>query len=120
MTRMVGPLRRACQIAPDAEAVICGDVRLTYAETWERCRRLAGALRGLGVGEGDRHAVALSDTESSQRPGQSPAPLPRLGVRQPDVPADDCFRIRRDLARPAQRTDHAGHRDLLRSSGPGT
>ena len=57
MTRMVGPLRRACQIAPDAEAVICGDVRLTYAETWERCRRLAGALRGLGVGEGDGVAV---------------------------------------------------------------
>ena len=26
----------------------CGDATLTHAETWDRCRRLAGALRGLG------------------------------------------------------------------------
>ena len=31
--------------------------RSPIAQTWERARRLAGALRGLGVGDGDRVAV---------------------------------------------------------------
>ena len=57
MTTMIGPLRRAVQIAPDRVAVRCGDVELTYAQTWERCRRLVGALRALGLQQGDRVAV---------------------------------------------------------------
>jgi long-chain acyl-CoA synthetase len=54
---MIGPLARAVQVAPDRVAARCGDVELTYTETWERCRRLVGALRGLGVEDGDRVAV---------------------------------------------------------------
>src|SRR5262245_8591914 len=54
---MIGPLARAMQVAPESVAVRCGEVELTYAETWERCRRLAGALRGLGLADGDRVAV---------------------------------------------------------------
>ena len=54
---MLGPLRRAVAVAGDREAVTCGGLRLTYAETWERCRRLVGALHGLGVGRGDRVAI---------------------------------------------------------------
>ena len=57
MTTMIGPLRRAVQVAGDRPAVTCGDTTLTHAETWERCGRLAGALRGLGLGEGDRVAI---------------------------------------------------------------
>jgi long-chain acyl-CoA synthetase len=57
MTTMIGPLRRAVQVAPDALAARCGEARITYAQTWERARRLIGALRGLGVGHGDRVAV---------------------------------------------------------------
>ncbi len=57
MTTMIGPLRRAVQIGGDRQAICCGGHRLTYAETWERCRRLVGALRALGVHEGDRVAV---------------------------------------------------------------
>jgi long-chain acyl-CoA synthetase len=57
MATMISPLRRAVQVGADRTAVVCGDVRLTYAEMWERCHRLAGALRGLGVAEGDRVAV---------------------------------------------------------------
>jgi long-chain acyl-CoA synthetase len=38
-------------------AVRCGDLTLTYEEMWDRCRRLAGALRGLGLHEGDRVAT---------------------------------------------------------------
>ena len=54
---MISPLRRAVQVAAGRPAVTCGEVSLTYAETRERCRRLVGALRGIGVEEGDRVAV---------------------------------------------------------------
>jgi long-chain acyl-CoA synthetase len=57
MTTMIGPLSRAMQVAAERPAVTCGELRLTYAETWDRCRRLAGALRGLGLDRGDRVAV---------------------------------------------------------------
>src|SRR3954451_20158475 len=57
MATMVSPLRRAVQVGAGRTAVVCGDVRLTYAEMWERCRRLAGALRELGLVEGDRVGV---------------------------------------------------------------
>jgi long-chain acyl-CoA synthetase len=57
MTTMIGPLRRAVQAAPDAVAARCGEIEVTYAQTWERARRLVGALRELGVRDGDRVAV---------------------------------------------------------------
>jgi long-chain acyl-CoA synthetase len=57
MTTMIGPLRRAVQVAPDAVAARCGDIEITYAQTWNRTRRLVGALRELGVRDGDRVAV---------------------------------------------------------------
>jgi long-chain acyl-CoA synthetase len=57
MTTMIGPLRRATQIAADQTAIACGDVELTYTQTWERCRRLLGALRALGMQSGDRIGI---------------------------------------------------------------
>jgi len=57
MANMISPLRRAERIAGDGDAVTCGGVRLTYAQTAERCRRLGGALGKLGLGAGDRVAV---------------------------------------------------------------
>jgi long-chain acyl-CoA synthetase len=57
MTTMIGPLRRAVRVAPERSAVRCGEIDLTYAETWQRARRLIGALQRLGVGAGDRVAV---------------------------------------------------------------
>src|SRR3954449_3439335 len=57
MATMISPLRRAVQVAAERPAVVCGSTELTYAQMWERCRRLAGALRALGVQEGDRVGV---------------------------------------------------------------
>jgi long-chain acyl-CoA synthetase len=57
MATMISPLRRATQVGAGRAAVSCGPLELTYAEMWERCRRLAGALRGLGLQEGDRVGV---------------------------------------------------------------
>ncbi len=57
MTTMLGPLRRARRIAAGVTAASCADVELTYEQTWDRCRRLIGGLRGLGLAAGDRVAV---------------------------------------------------------------
>jgi long-chain acyl-CoA synthetase len=59
---MIWPLRRAMQVAPDRTAVSFEGVELTYAETWERCRRLVGGLRALGVERGDRVAVVAQNS----------------------------------------------------------
>ncbi len=57
MTTLIDPLRRAVRTAPDAVAARCGDIEITYAQTWDRARRLVGALRELGVRDGERVAV---------------------------------------------------------------
>ncbi len=57
MPSIISPLRRAERVAADRDAATCGGVRLTYGQTAERCRRLGGALRGLGLSSGDRVAV---------------------------------------------------------------
>jgi len=44
-------------IVPDQEAIVSGADRFTYAETFARVRRLAGALERLGVGRGTRVAA---------------------------------------------------------------
>ena len=51
------PLDRALATAARSCAVVCQDNRRTYAELGSRCRRLAGALRGLGLVPGDRIGV---------------------------------------------------------------
>jgi fatty-acyl-CoA synthase len=50
-------LIRAARVYPDRVAVIHGERRITYAQMFERCRRMASALAALGVGRGDTVAV---------------------------------------------------------------
>ncbi|GAB1408259.1 acyl-CoA synthetase [Thermomonas brevis] len=52
-------LRKAAQVHPDRLAVIHGDRRLHWGEVHVRCRRLASALQGWGVGRGDTVAAML-------------------------------------------------------------
>ncbi|MGE0138937.1 MAG: class I adenylate-forming enzyme family protein [Ilumatobacteraceae bacterium] len=62
MHTFADPLRRALTVAPDEIAVVSGDHRLTYAQTWDRCCRLAGALFGLGLQPGDRVAIVAANS----------------------------------------------------------
>ena len=48
--------RRARRLYADREAVVDGDLRLTYGQFLERCDRWSSALQALGVGHGDRIA----------------------------------------------------------------
>ena len=50
-------LPRAAAVYPDKLAVIHGAVRFTYRQLYDRCRRLASALRRRGVGRGDTVAI---------------------------------------------------------------
>jgi acyl-CoA synthetase (AMP-forming)/AMP-acid ligase II len=49
--------RRARKLYPKREAVVDGDIRLTYAQFGERCDRWSAGLARLGVGKGDRVAT---------------------------------------------------------------
>ena len=55
-------LERSAQIYPNKIAVLHGKLRQTWAQTYERCRRLASALQKHGVGLGDTVAVMLPNT----------------------------------------------------------
>ena len=53
----VHALRRALTVAADREALVCGDVRLTYRQFADRLERLHGVLAELGTTPGDRVAI---------------------------------------------------------------
>jgi long-chain acyl-CoA synthetase len=61
MHTFADPLLRALQVAPERTAITSGDVRFTYREFHERCRRLAGVLDALGVGRGERVAILAAN-----------------------------------------------------------
>jgi long-chain acyl-CoA synthetase len=50
-------LRRAIQVNGEGVATDCGDRRRTWRELGDRVARIAGGLRRLGVGDGDRVAI---------------------------------------------------------------
>jgi acyl-CoA synthetase (AMP-forming)/AMP-acid ligase II len=58
------PLHRAVQQTPDAVSTVFGDRTRTFAETADRVSRLAGALRGLGVGTGDRVGIYALNSDN--------------------------------------------------------
>ena len=53
----LGFLERSASVYPDRVAIIHGERRYRWAETRDRCRRLASALRNSGVGAGDTVSV---------------------------------------------------------------
>ena len=55
-------LPRSAQVFPRKIALIHGDLRQTWSDTYARCRRLASALGRIGVGRGDTVAVLAPNT----------------------------------------------------------
>jgi fatty-acyl-CoA synthase len=55
-------LERSAEIYPNKTAVIHGNLRQTWKQTYERCRRLASALQKHGITLGDTVAVMLPNT----------------------------------------------------------
>src|SRR5690242_9986987 len=55
-------LERAAAVYPKHTAVIHGPLRRSYAEFYERSRRLASALAKRGIGRGDTVSVMLANT----------------------------------------------------------
>ncbi|MDI3324243.1 acyl-CoA synthetase [Pontibacterium granulatum] len=52
-------IERAASVYPHHTAVIHGDLRRSWSETYQRCCQLASALQQHGIGEGDTVAVML-------------------------------------------------------------
>src|SRR5215216_1403356 len=55
-------LERSAAVYPGHAAIIHGRQRFTYAEFYTRCRRLASALRSLGIRRGDTVSTMLANT----------------------------------------------------------
>ncbi|MDN5863392.1 MAG: AMP-binding protein, partial [Salinisphaera sp.] len=56
--------RRARRLYPDREAVVDGELRLTYDQFLGRCDRASAALQALGVAQGDRVAYIAPNTHA--------------------------------------------------------
>jgi acyl-CoA synthetase (AMP-forming)/AMP-acid ligase II len=56
--------RRARKLYGEREAVVDGDLRLTYAQFFDRCDRWSSALQQLGVRKGDRVAYLAPNTHA--------------------------------------------------------
>ncbi|HEX4438609.1 MAG TPA: long-chain-fatty-acid--CoA ligase [Thermoanaerobaculia bacterium] len=56
--------RRARRLYADREAVVDGDLRLTYAAFFDRCDRWSSALQRMGVRPGDRVATIAPNTHA--------------------------------------------------------
>ncbi|MBC5766221.1 acyl-CoA synthetase [Ramlibacter albus] len=55
-------IERAAEVYPQRTAIVHGNLRRTWAETYARCRQLASALARAGLGKGDTVAVMLPNT----------------------------------------------------------
>ena len=55
-------LERTARVYPHRLAIVHGTLRQTWAQTFERCRRLASALQRRGIGAGDTVAAMLPNT----------------------------------------------------------
>ncbi|MGY3847288.1 acyl-CoA synthetase [Streptomyces hydrogenans] len=113
-------VRRTAGHQPDAEAVVCGPVRLTYAELDDHSDRLATALRALGLNRGDRVATLAANraelvvTETAlYKAGLTRAPLnARLGTAE-------VAHLLAESDASVLLTD-AAHLDIARAAVPGT
>jgi 2-furoate---CoA ligase len=91
-------LAAAAERHPDAEAVVDGETRLSYAQLRERAARVAGGLAARGVGAGDRLAAVVRPRRetvelywAAQWLGATFVPLShRVSQKEIDYCVEDC------------------------------
>ena len=59
---MADPILHAVRTVPNKTAVVCGNIRLTYSEMFERCQRIASAMASIGMQRGDRIALLAANS----------------------------------------------------------
>ncbi len=69
--------RRTRRLHADREAVVDGDLRLSYREFFDRCDRWSAALQALGVAQSDRVATIAPNTHAQL---ESFYAVPQLGA----------------------------------------
>jgi fatty-acyl-CoA synthase len=87
--------QRARRLYANREAVVDGELRLTYAQFFERCDRWSNALQGFGVAPGDRVAYIAPNTHADLESYYS---VPQIGavivpVNYRLIPADFAYII---------------------------
>ena len=55
-------IERTAQVYPDRLAIVHGDLRRSWGQTYARCRQLASSLQQAGIGKNDTVAVMLPNT----------------------------------------------------------
>ena len=58
----LGFIERTAEVYSDRLAIVHGDLRQTWGQTYSRCRQLASALQRAGIGKNDTVAVMLPNT----------------------------------------------------------
>jgi fatty-acyl-CoA synthase len=56
-------IRRAAEVYPGRLAIVHGDLRQNWGDTYARCRQLASSLRRRGIGKNDTVAVMLPNPQ---------------------------------------------------------
>src|SRR6266852_4190002 len=113
--------RRARRLYPDREAVVDGDLRLTYRQFFDRCDRWSAALQALSVGPGARVAYIAPNTHAQL---ESFYAVPQIGavlvpVNYRLTPADFAYLIDHSGARVVcAHSDYLEAVDAIRSQLP--
>jgi len=113
--------RRARKLYGDREAVVDGDLRLTYAQFFDRCDRWSAVLQQLGVGQGDRVAYIAPNTHAQL---ESFYAVPQIGavlvpVNYRLTPDDFAYLINHSGARVVcAHADYLAAVDSIRSQLP--
>jgi len=97
-------LPRSADVFPDKTALIHAQLRQSWRETYARCRQLASALRGYGIGEGDTVAVLAPNTPAMY---EAHFGVPMAGAIL------NTINIRLDAATIAVILEHGGAKVLL-------
>ena len=101
-------LARAAAIYPAQTAVVHGALRRSYAETYARCRRLAGALAARGIGIGDTVSILAPNVPAML---EAHFGVPMAGA------VLNALNIRLDAASIAGMLAHARSRVLIADAG---